>query len=273
MKYLFKKIELFKRYLKNNRIKEYEKIIKEAINSNYEIISLRDYIEQKYDKDKKLLILRHDVDHLSDGTKMMFEVEKRYGVKSSFYFRNSTYEPKLMKDIEEYGSEASLHFEPIADFIKANPQIESKEDLYKTDFEERCLKILKANLERFRLLLDIPCITIASHGEFENILVDTPNNYLTEDIKSYKYLDIKLEAYNIDMLMRVTCYISDVPIEINNGFLYGTTPIEAIKNGEEFIMFLSHPNHWHYNPWKQFKKLVKVIFFKPINKHVTFKRI
>jgi len=266
-------IELFIRYLKNDRIKEYERIIKKAIENNYEVISLRDYIEEKYDKNKKLFILRHDVDHLSDGTLMMFEVEKKYNVKSSFYFRNSTFEPKLMKEIEKYGSEASLHFEPIADFVKANG-IKNKEELYSyKDWQSRCLNILKSNIERFRNLIDIPCTTIASHGEYENSLVKTPNNYLTEDIKTYEYLGIKLEAYNKKMIERVTCYISDVPIEINGGYKYGTTPFEAINRDEEFIMFLSHPNHWHYSLWKQFKKLVKVVIKKPINSRMSFNRI
>lgn len=178
-----------------------------------------------------------------------------------------------MKEIEAYGSESSLHFEPIADFVKANPSIKNKEDLFKTDFQERCLKVLKANLERFRLLCDIPCVTIASHGERENTLVATPNNFLTEDLSTYDYLGIKLEAYNQEMISKVTCYISDVPIEINNGFRYGIHPLEAIEKSEQFIMFLSHPNHWHYSKWKQFKKLIKVLILKPINKNESFKRV
>jgi len=267
------RVQLFINYLKNDRIKEYEDIIKLAKEKDYEVISLRDYIEENYDKTKKLFILRHDVDHFSNGTRMMFEVEKKYGVKSSFYFRNPTFEPKLMKEIEKYGSEASLHFEPIADFVKANG-IKNKEELYNyEDWEERCLNILKANIDRFRNLLDIPCITIASHGEYENSIVQTPNNYLTEDIKTYGFLDIRLEAYNKQMIEKVTCYISDVPIEINGGYKYGITPFEAIQKDEKFIIFLSHPNHWHYSLWKQFKKLVKMIIKAPINKKESFKRI
>jgi len=267
------RLKLFVKYLQNKRIDEYDSIIRKAKNANYNIISLRDYIEEKYDKDKKLLVLRHDVDHISNGTKMMFEIEKKHGVTASYYFRNSTFEPKLMKEIESYGSEASLHFETIADFVKANPQIKNKEDLLKTNFQERCLKILRANLEMFRLLCDIPCVTIASHGERENTLVSIPNNFLTEDISTYEYLGIKLEAYNKEMISKVTCYISDVPIEINGGYRYGTHPFEAIERGEEFIMFLTHPNHWHYSKWKQFKKLVKVFILKPAKTHENFKRI
>jgi len=267
------RITLLIKYLKNNRIKEYDLIIKKALENNYEIISLRDYIENKYNKDKKLLVLRHDIDQFSDATRMMFEIEKKYRVYSSFYFRNSTFEAKLMKEIESYGSEASLHFEPIADFVKAN-NIKNKEELFSTpNWQKRCLNILKDNIDIFRNLLNIPCTTIASHGEYENRLVNTPNNYLTEDIKSYDYLGIKLEAYNKDMIDKVTCYISDVSIEINDGYRYGITPIEAIQRREKFIMFLSHPNHWYYNSWQQFKKIIKVIIRKPIKTKESFRRV
>jgi len=267
------RINLFIKYLKNNRIKEYDKIIQDALSNDYQVISLRDYVEKNYDDSKKLFILRHDVDHFSDGTRMIFEVEKKYGVRSSFYFRNSTFEPKLMKEIEAYGSEASLHFEPIADFVKANGTRSKEELLTYADWQERCLKILKANLERYRELLDIPCKTIASHGEYENTLVQTPNNYLTEDTKTYAFLDIKLEAYNKEMIDKVTCYISDVPLEINSGYKYGTTPYEAIKSNEEFIMFLTHPNHWHYTLFQKLKKLVKMVIRKPIYVKESFKRV
>ncbi len=267
------RIGLFIRYLKNNRIKEYETIIQTALRENYEVISLRDYILENFESSKKLLILRHDVDHFSGGTRAMFEVEQQYGAKSSFYFRNKTFEPKLMQEIEAYGSEASLHFEPIADFVKAN-NIKSKDELegFK-NWQERCLNILKADLDRFRNLLDIPCLTIASHGEYENSLVKTPNNYLTEDISTYDDLGIKLEAYNREFIKRVTCYISDVPIEINGGYRYGVTPLEAIEKKEEMILFLTHPNHWHYSPWKQFKKLVKVVLKGGEEKAEEFQRI
>ena len=267
------RVKLFVSYLKNDRVSEYEAIIKKAKEYDYEVIGLRDYIENNYSKDKKLFVLRHDVDHFSDGTEMMFEVEKKYGVTSSFYFRNSTFEPKLMKAIEAYGSESSLHHEPIADFVKANA-IKSKEELEAfEDWEQKCLTILKTNLDRFRVLCDIPCLTIASHGEYENSLVKTPNNYLTENTKTYDYLGIKLEAYNKEMIDKVTCYISDVPLEINGGYKYGDTPFEAIEREDQFIMFLSHPNHWHYSQWKLLKKLVKVAIYGSVKNKASFKRV
>lgn len=266
------RFSLFIQYLRNNRIKEYDRIIQLALDNDYSIVSLRDYSEGKFDVDKKLLVLRHDVDHFSQGTKMMFDVEKKYKVYSSFYFRNSTYEPDLMREIEAFGSESSLHFEPIADFVKNHPEIKNKSDLFNTNFQKVCLDKLKKDIDWFRSSCGIPCATIASHGEYENILVQTPNNYLTEDIGVYEYLGIELEAYNKEMIGKVTCYISDVPIEENNGYKYGVTPFKAIESQEPFIMLLTHPNHWHYSPWRQLKKLIRSVVKKPIIKSNRFKR-
>ncbi|MBS9778876.1 MAG: hypothetical protein KGV58_01040 [Campylobacteraceae bacterium] len=267
------RLKIFVLYLKNNRLKEYEEIISEALKNNYEIISLRDYACGNYDKSKKILLLRHDIDYISLATHKMFEIETKYNVRSSFYFRNSTYEPKLMKQIESYGSESSLHFETIADYVKANLHVKSKEDLFKIDFQQNCLDILRYDIERFRLLCGISCLTIASHGEYENVLVQTPNNFLTENTATYEYLGIKLEAYNKELMKKVTCYVSDCPIENNEGYRYGVHPLEAIKNDEKFIIFLTHPNHWYYDKYGQFVKLVKTLIKRPVYKKENFKRL
>ncbi len=266
------RFQLIIKYLKNDRVKDYEEILNFAVKNNYELISLRDYIEKKYDNSKKFLILRHDIDHYSNGAAMMFEIEKKYEATASYYFRNFTIDADFIKRIEKYGSEATLHFETIADFVKEH-NIKTKEELFKINFKEKCLENLKINLSKFRNSFKSPCITIASHGEYENTLVQTPNNYLTEDTSVYNYLGIKLEAYNKNFIDSLDCYISDTVMEINNGFRYGLHPIEAIEKGRKNILFLTHPNHWHYSKYKQFKKIVKMIIKKPIIKTDMFKRI
>jgi hypothetical protein len=266
------KLRLIWRFLNNDRLKEYDAIIQMAQKANYKIISLRDYSKSNYDTSKKIFILRHDVDRVSKGTREMFNIEQRNNVFSSFYFRNITLDPMFMKEIESYGSESSFHFESIADYIRMNPYIKDQTDLYRTDFKKRCLGILKANIDILRLLLDIPCITIASHGTIENRMVDTPNNVLTEDVAVYDYLGIKLEAYDKNLIDRA-CYISDSSMEINNGYRYGITPFEAIRNNEKFIIFLSHPNHWYYTYFQRAKKIIKILFFKSKDTLDMFRRI
>jgi hypothetical protein len=267
------RVQLLKAYWRNRRLDEYRDILHLALNAGYAVISLRDYAEKNYDAKRPLLVLRHDVDHDAVAARKMFEIEKEVGVRSSFYFRRKTFDATLMREIEAYGSEASLHFESVADFVKANA-VRTKAQLEAVPrWKERCLRLLRCDIERFRALADLPCKTVASHGEYENVLVDTPNNVLTEDVSVYEELGIVLEAYNREMLERVSVYISDVPLEINGGYKYGTTPLDAIRRGEAFVMFLTHPCHWHYTNKRRMRKMIKVLLRGAIRTKEEFKRL
>ncbi|MDB5053869.1 MAG: hypothetical protein JWM44_1919 [Bacilli bacterium] len=268
----FNRFNIFRKYVANNRLEEYDQILKKARELGYQLISLRDFVEHQYEADRKMIILRHDVDGNSQGARKMFELEQKYGAHASYYFRHSTFNPPLMKDIEKYGSESSFHYEPIAEYSRARG-ITTKEELFKTNFEVECLQILKNDIERYRLLLQIPCTTIASHGAPENRLLDTPNNFLTENPLTYEALGIKLEAYNKEFISKITCYVSDYAIEINNGYKYGTHLFEAMKRGEKMILFLTHPELWHYEGKRRLKKVVKSILKAPERRAIHFKRI
>jgi hypothetical protein len=268
---MLKRINLFVKYLKNSRIVEYQDILSYAISNNYQLISLRDFAEKNYDENMKLMILRHDVDHKSKGTQLMFNVEQKLKANSSFYFRNSTIDYELANKIEDNKSEASLHFETLAYYVRKN-KIKTKTELFTNDFKKECLSNLKDNINKYRKH-GLACRTIASHGEYENRLVKTPNNYLTEDLGSYQELGILLEAYNPNLISKIDCYISDTVIEINNGYRYGVSPIEAVDECHNIILFLSHPNHWHYSFFKKIKKLVKILLLGPVFTKDSFKRI
>lgn len=74
-----RRMNLLWSYLRNNRVDEYRQIIETAKNNNYQIISLEKYAKGDYDKGKKILLLRHDVDHISPGTRAMLNAEQKYG--------------------------------------------------------------------------------------------------------------------------------------------------------------------------------------------------
>ncbi len=259
------------KYLKNKRIGDYDRILSEAVRNGYKIISLEDYINTKNSSDK-LLILRHDIDYVSDANLMMFEVEKRHKARASYYFRNQTIDAELIPLIKEYGSEVSLHFETIADYIKEHG-ITSREQLLETDFKNECLEILKQNLSQLRDRFQLKCKTIASHGAPENRMTGVHNNYLTEDVSVYEYLGIELEAYQKEFISEIAEYISDTVIEENGGFRYGKHPLEVIENGVSPILFLTHPNHWFYSSKQIFRKTIKLMLYGNTFKNDKFTRI
>jgi hypothetical protein len=266
------RFELLWRYLLNNRISEYEGILKQAILNGYQLISCRDFVNEKYDPDKKIMILRHDVDYHSKGTNCIFSIEKRLGAKSSFYFRKETFDYKLMEQIEAFGSEASFHFETVAEYIR-EAEIVSKDQLLKSDFKKIGLKMLHNDLHMLRSHHGFLCETIASHGAEENRRLNISNNILTEDESNYSYLGIKLEAYNAGFIEKIHSYISDCAIEYNRGYRYGVHPYEILKENKEIILFLTHPNHWYYSGYELFKKVIRSFLKGSFYRDDSFKRI
>ena len=266
------RLKILRRYLKNNRINEYEDILVKACEHGYQMISLQKYAQGDYDKSKKLLILRHDVDHISPGTSAMLTAEKKYGAAASYYFRWSTAEYPLMKDIASSGGEPSLHFETIANLLRRqHGKSYTKEDILNR--KEFFVDLLKNELSLFRSYYEVPCLTLASHGAEENSRIGVSNNILTDDEFVYDELGIILEAYQKKFIDSMGIYISDTVMEYNGGYRYGKTPQEAIGEGISPIMFLSHPNHWKYTTKGQFRKVVKSIIKKPIRINESFKRI
>lgn len=259
------------KYLKNKRISDYDRILSEAVRNGYRIISMDDYLNVKSNSDR-ILILRHDIDYVSDANLMMFEIEKKYRARASYYFRKQTIDADLISLIKEYGSEASLHFETIADYIKERG-ITSKEQLLKTDFKNECSEILKKDLNQLRESFQLKCSTIASHGAPENRLTGILNNYLTEDVSVYEYFGIKLEAYQKEFISEIAEYISDTVMEENGGFRYGKHPLDVIKSEVSPILFLSHPNHWFYSNWQIFRKTIKLLLYGNTFYSDKFKRI
>jgi hypothetical protein len=71
-------------------------------------------------------------------------------------------------------------------------------------------------------------------------------------------LDIDVECYEDAYLSEWDAYVSDSPVEFNNGYRYGVSPLSLIKQKTRRIMFLSHPNHWGFSMTKRAKRLLKV---------------
>jgi hypothetical protein len=260
-------------YFFNNRLDEYREILSSAIDRGYKIISLRDWVSAEIRSTDKILVLRHDIDEHSDATEKMLNIEISLGARASYYFRHCTANSELITKIEAHGSEASLHYESIADYLIQNSDIASKEEFLKREGLEKCTEILKCQLNIFRLLYNVEAVTIASHGHKINRNLGLPNNLITENIAVYENLKIKLESYNEIFVNSLSAYISDCPIEINQGYRYGLSPLSALAQEKQVILFLTHPNHWSYTLLHRVKKIAKIILLGRVNRPEFFNRI
>lgn len=269
---LFTKHHVLHLLVFNDRLDDYREYIEYAQKHNYKVVSLEDFYSNSERNQEKHFVLRHDVDWPGQSTRKMFELEKDLGVKSTYYFRFSTIDKPLIDEMIAAGFDVGLHFETIADYVKEHHISEAScldMDLM-TD-------LLKKDILRFEEIVCHKVHSICSHGAPENVLLKVANNTITERLLKagggYELLNIDFEAYDSTMYNDVDCHIMDGGVLGHYGFSYKDTPISAIDEGKNNIVFLSHPSHWWLTPQDRYKSIL--LFFLGKAKFTTnrkFKR-
>lgn len=259
---------IFKNIFLNNRFDYYDYYIKLAKERGYVVTSFIDYLENYKGTNKKVLILRHDIDWNSINTKLMFEIEKNNNVKATYYFRWCTMDYDIIKEMNESGFEVGLHYETLATYCLENNITELSDDTIKV-----CREKLKDEIRKFKNNTNVDMKTMANHGHPKNVELGASNNILLEN-EVYKDYGIICEAYDKEFYKDVITHIMDNDVMYNFGFSYKSNPIDAINNNDKLIVFLAHPHHWKFNLKNRIKIIIKLI----IGRYTTqtnreFKRI
>jgi hypothetical protein len=234
---------IYNDFLMPSRLNEYEKIIQDALKCGYQHITIKDYykklINNQFDN-KKYFLHRHDIDTDIRTAKKFFEIEKKYNIKTTYYFRLSTIDIEFMKEINSYGSEVGYHFEEIAQYCKDNHikslnQVMKDMPIIKNKFINNFL-----NLEK---KLGFKIESVASHGDFVNRKLNITNNEITKDIEVRKKLGLLLESYDKNLQDTFNIYISDTQYPI----FYKPINIFAAIGKYNTICMLTHPRQWETN--------------------------
>ncbi|MDL0088298.1 hypothetical protein [Campylobacter gastrosuis] len=246
-------------FIMPSRLNEYEVLIKKSLDQNYIHLSVIEYYEalldNLLDQNAKYFVHRHDIDTDIKTARYFFEIEKKYNIKASYYFRLSTLDFKLMKEISDYGSEASYHYEEIAQFCKDN-HIKNSQNIYKK--LEKIKDIFSSNFLFIEKNLGYKLKSIASHGDFVNRRLKVINNEIINDICLRDRLGIVLEVYDDKFKNSFDMYISDKPYPI----YYSPMNIFDVIEKEECrrICMLTHPRQWHANFKVNFCDNIKRIY-------------
>lgn len=247
---------MYNDYLMPSRLKEYERIIETALAHGYEHITLADYYDKLIDNaldKKRYFIHRHDIDTDIRTTKKMFKIEQKHGVKTSYYFRLSTLDIKLMKEINAFGSEASYHFEEIAQFCK-DKHIKKKEEVLARMDEVK--DIFKLNVKRIEEEGAFKLRSVVSHGDFVNRALKIVNNEITHDKKLREELSLTCEGYDDSLMNSFDAYISDKQYPI----FYSPVNIFESIGKDDVICLLTHPRQWNTNFYVNTKDNIKRIY-------------
>lgn len=232
-------------YLMPSQLAAYEKLVCAAQKAGYEQTSVRHYHDMVGSAalPERVIVHRHDIDTDLRTTRKLFEIEKKHGVKSSFYFRLCTLNIELMRQIEEYGSEASYHYEELATFakkhkIKDAAALRSRLPEIRTDFA--------ANFSRIEQRMGRKLRTVAGHGDFANRKLKVNNTEILADPALRQQCGIEVESYDRALMENIDIYITDRPPP---QCYYPTSPLEALGKYRR-IYLLTHPRQVETN-WKE----------------------
>lgn len=252
----------------NNRLNWYDYYLRYAIAHGYILTSFIDYLENTEYEDKKVMILRHDVDWSVKNARLMSAIEKTHNVKAAYYFRWATFDKQFIHELADAGFEVGFHYETLGAYCAENDiHVVNKEVIIV------CKEKLKMEIQRFNYKAGLRIKTVCAHGLAKNKELRVSNNVLLEN-ENYTNFGIKCAAYDRGFYSKVDIHIMDKDILNNYGFAYENNPIESIKDGKKLIVFLSHPVHWKLSLSQRMKRMIKLMLGKyTTNTKRVFERI
>ncbi|NLO90189.1 MAG: hypothetical protein GX088_07710 [Clostridia bacterium] len=215
----------------------------------YMVVTVERYLKQS--PKPPLVILRHDVDRELGNALAMAELEHRFGINSTYYFRYPrTFNVKVMSRIHSLGHEIGYHYEAL-DKAGGDPK--------------KAMDIFQRELDIFRRYF--PVTTVCRHG---NPLTKWDGREIWEhyDFKDYGLIG---EAYI--SCAGVSHYLTDTGRNwCGNGNLKDTLNPKgsdvAIRNTCQLIAFLKnhrdksiylncHPERWGPGIWGWLRALIR----------------
>ena len=159
-------------------LKKYEVLCQVIAGSGYQILTIAEYIKNQPGLGN-ILVLRHDVDRYPVNALMMAELEHRFGICSTYYFRHTSnvFKPSIIQRIAGLGHEIGYHYETLS---KAHG-----------DFDE-AMRLFELELRDFRTITKVQ--TISMHGvplsPFDNRDLWQKNDFSKFDLVGEAYLSI-----------------------------------------------------------------------------------
>jgi hypothetical protein len=232
---------LYGDYVQSSRLREYALLLELALAGGYEPLTLLDFARRSELPDR-VLLLRHDVDTDVPTAVRMWEVERRLGIKSTYFFRLQTWFEDLVGEVGDSGCLVGYHYEELSTLMKRRGVV-TKEGALQLVPEGRDL--LRVNLLDTRRRSGLPLDVLASHGDFTNRRTGVANWELLKDDALRAELGVELEAYDSIITSRVDARSID---RVYPETWRPADPAEALLDGKPVVEILVHPRPWGGSP-------------------------
>jgi hypothetical protein len=235
--------------LMGSRISHYRDFLRFLVGTGYSFRTFSEFVDAAETREflaAPICLLRNDVDSDPAGAALMFACDRAAGVRATYFFRLSTLDTGLVREIVDSGGEVGYHYEEIATLAKrlgwrSRQQVDAHMDLVRREFRE--------NILRFATRTGTTPRIVAAHGDFANRHLAVPNHYLL-DQELMKELGILADAYDRRVHDNLRARFSDWPAP---QWWNPTDPAVALRDRPATVSILVHPRQWTCNPLLNFR--------------------
>jgi len=230
-------------YIHPDRYSLYDELLSTAKRYSYTIISVGEFwrmagCTDSAKQNSRVLVLRHDIDTSPQAALYFASAEARHSARASYFFRLSTEDRAVMRHLAKIGHEVGYHYEELATLAK-------EKNITKVSGVSEILDAARhrfaENLRAMRARTGLPLRAVASHGDFVNRALKTPNTLVLADSTLRRDCNIEFEAYDPEVEERISFRVSDAPYPV---YWLPRDPIEAIQMGISPTFVLTHPRNW-----------------------------
>ncbi|MBP2291292.1 hypothetical protein [Azospirillum rugosum] len=237
---------LYRDYVMPNRMADYEQLLGLARAMGYGGTTIgafyRDLKNGLVEDGHRALVLRHDIDSSPELCPAFAAAEERAGMRGSYFFRLSTIDVGIMRDLAAAGHEVGYHYEELATIAKERGANRTAQvDALIPAARERFAANLAALRERTRL----PLRVAASHGDFANRALGVTNVVILQDRAFRAAQGIDVEAYDADLMRPFGLRVADT---YHPAFWKPELPQPALRAGVGPGYILTHPRQWGRQP-------------------------
>jgi hypothetical protein len=226
-----------------SRLSDYRALLRFLVDTGYTFPTLSEFalaIDRNDPVSAPVCLLRNDVDSDPGGAAQMFACDREAGVRATYFFRLSTLDVELAREIAASGGDVGYHFEEIATVAKrlglrTREQIDSHIDLIRQEFS--------ANFRDFAAKTGLAPKVVAAHGDFANRRIGVPNHYLLNR-ELMSELGIVADAYDARIHGDLQARFSDWPAP---RWWNPADPMGSLADRPTAISILVHPRQWTCN--------------------------
>jgi hypothetical protein len=156
----------------------FESLLESLLAAGYQFVPFAEYVSG-YVREERTIILRHDVDRRPSFSVRFAEVEQRFGIRGTFYFRivPASFDERAIARTAELGHEVGYHYEDLA-LASGDP--------------ERAIELFERHLKKMRALC--PIRSVCMHGSpfsaHDNRLLWRKFSYRDYGLVGEPYLDL-----------------------------------------------------------------------------------